>query len=414
MVELILLGIFGIFIALLVRNEGKFRTSLIVMPWLKQWTLFVVLVLVALTITSTDLTYHIPSEDLSFLKLPPWISFSRILQLILCVFGFLWMSNAFLQSRYILSLSIKVIITSSFFISLSSCVMWVVSQYVSVDLPLVTNYGNDIRVRGFFVEGGPYGVFIVGIIFLCAVAWRSLSIYSTKSACLLIGFFAFTLLLTASKAGLLLLLSCIVIYASLLNLGFRDYLFIIIIMGAFFGGTYWSFGKAIEGYIINAINIEERLFENPDDVNIVTGRIAGIFIATSMILDRPILGVGIGNYSVVRNDPTYRGIFPEVDTWDLPGLGLYGYCAELGIPLVLFFSFVCLRLTVIILKSKLKSEVLLISMYPFMAHMLGVQITFFYPWMFSAVALASFFHYSTSRNSDRYGTTSGRRPLLTK
>jgi len=34
-----------------------------------------------------------------------------------------------------------------------------------------------------------------------------------------------------------------------------------------------------------------------------------------------LFGVGFGNYSLVRNNPNYRGVIPPTDEWDLTGLG---------------------------------------------------------------------------------------------
>src|SRR5207248_6892536 len=83
-------------------------------------------------------------------------------------------------------------------------------------------------------------------------------------------------------------------------------------------------------------NFAEALVVRPEDPNLVMGRISGTLIVPRMIGVHPVLGIGLGNYSLMRNDPDYLQGLPSVEKWDLPGLGLVGSTAELGIPLTLF------------------------------------------------------------------------------
>ena len=90
-------------------------------------------------------------------------------------------------------------------------------------------------------------------------------------------------------------------------------------------------------------NFEQALFFHSDDPNLIMGRISAALIVPRMIAAHPVLGIGIGNYSLMRNDPDYLQGLPSVDQWDLPGLGLLGSTAEFGIPLVLLLLWLLLK-----------------------------------------------------------------------
>ena len=80
-----------------------------------------------------------------------------------------------------------------------------------------------------------------------------------------------------------------------------------------------------------------------EDDNFVYGRLAGAFVVPKMIYAHPFVGVGWGNYGLVRNAPEYRGAAVFVKNEDEPGLGIVGMAAELGLPLTLYLV-VCLLL----------------------------------------------------------------------
>jgi len=106
-----------------------------------------------------------------------------------------------------------------------------------------------------------------------------------------------------------------------------------------------------------------------------------------MIAEHPFGGIGFGNYSLQRNNPNYLQGLPTTSGWDLPGLGLAGYVAELGVPLVLFLIWLIWYPVKVIRFHKVSILVVLTASYQFFAHLVGVQITFVYPWLLTALAL---------------------------
>jgi hypothetical protein len=102
-----------------------------------------------------------------------------------------------------------------------------------------------------------------------------------------------------------------------------------------------------------------------------------------------LLGIGIGNYSLMRNDPDYLKGLPSVNDWDLPGLGLISDAAELGVPLTVFFVILLLRPFQRARKMKAPGAFIAAAAFQPTALLLGVNLNFFYPWLISAFLLAS-------------------------
>jgi hypothetical protein len=88
---------------------------------------------------------------------------------------------------------------------------------------------------------------------------------------------------------------------------------------------------------------------------------------------------------LVRNDPQYRGFFPAVDDWDLPGLGgwitILTECGILGFVLFLAVFIAAYRGS-----EKHEKNLVLLSALPFA---FGVQMYFSYPWIILGLAKQS-------------------------
>jgi hypothetical protein len=120
----------------------------------------------------------------------------------------------------------------------------------------------------------------------------------------------------------------------------------------------------------------------------VAGRIAALYIVPKMISAHPFTGIGFGNYPLMRNDPHYLGFLPEVrDMEDLTGLGLAGIAPEIGLPATLWLMILLFQPY---WANRKGASIIAISLlFQPTAHVLGVQIAFFYPWFVSACALAA-------------------------
>ena len=106
-----------------------------------------------------------------------------------------------------------------------------------------------------------------------------------------------------------------------------------------------------------------------------------------MIEAHPITGIGLGNFSLLRNAPEYLQGLPTKDTWELPGIGLVAYVAELGIPLFVYLM-VLLCMPAWMCRFRASKFAFVLAAYQPLAHVFGVQLNFYYPWLCAAFALA--------------------------
>ncbi|VEC20302.1 Lipid A core - O-antigen ligase and related enzymes [Shimwellia blattae] len=147
----------------------------------------------------------------------------------------------------------------------------------------------------------------------------------------------------------------------------------IFLAGLVLGVTY----KVAYNYYDDLNNVDDVLASRINDTSFVMGRIAATHIGPNIISDNPVAGVGLGAYSLVRNNIQYRQQFPFVSGWDLTGLGgLTTLAIEngflgLGIFLfatLLYFSF-----------NLLGGYFILLFLFPFV---LGAQLYMVYPWFY--------------------------------
>jgi hypothetical protein len=147
-------------------------------------------------------------------------------------------------------------------------------------------------------------------------------------------------------------------------------------------------GKALQTYQRASQAYERLSHRHLKDGSFVYGRVAGAFIVPRIVREHPLVGVGWGNYGLVRNAPEYRGAaaFAHL-SYDEPGLGLVGLTADLGIPLVLCLAG-CLFLPFIYLR-RIKAPVYLanLALLQPIVHLFGGQLNLTYPWIVTAFAL---------------------------
>lgn len=322
----------------------------------------------------TDL-YVIAGSD-SILKNPGILSLSRYVQYIGCVFFALYVSRLqrFQRPHQLLGLlsaiDMWMLIWCGFFL-----LCWM-ATYAGVETPFTY---ADHRLRGGYVEGGPFGLFVcfyflvryatLGWSWPWAILLGGLLVASQAKAAvafLIIGFMASTWYsASASKALKRLTIAPVVIA-----------------MAVIIGNATFGLGDRLLGYWNDYSDIESAIAARSDDQSLVMGRIAAMYIAPNMFADHPMIGVGFGNYSLARNNPTYRGPLPPVNEWDLSGLGgLVNFALESGIVgLVLFFW----PFTLFYLSAS-KPARYMIALF-MLAMVFGVQLYFQYIWLALAIA----------------------------
>lgn len=320
------------------------------------------------------MTNNVSYDSFGILKSKFVISIVRTIELTLClvVLNSIFNLKNYRASNY--SKVLKIFLDYNFLFILFTLLLFCMD--VATGSHLVA-YGPTHRLRAFYVEGGPYGLFIATLIFLELSSHRRL---------LQLTVFLGALLLSQSKAGYVFALLCTGYFAMShtrqlkalvdprhrIRFGAAVLLFIPLFLGA----TY-LIGK---DYVKDMTNISEEIANRPDDTSLVMGRISGTFIGLNIITNNPLLGVGSGNYSLVRNNPIYRGIFPAIDKWDLGGLGgIFNILTENGIAGLCFF------ITSTLLYFKLNKENLKFIILFILPFVLGAQLYMIYPWVYAGL-----------------------------
>lgn len=348
---------------------------------LKKYFLFL-MALLALSIFAMRLQIYPPS-DLSLLKTPPMLSIARSLQIVFAVGTMILLIICFINRPTLVRFFTRAYIYSGLLSAVYALVS-LAALYGGVRLGGAYMSSDLYRARGFFVEGGPFGVYLVSVI--AVVLFRRLALKDGYRLTMIVqlGILLLALLTASSNAGIILGL-VLLSYFQLVNKKFKRLILIMLLLIplVFVSGTF----NRLVSYTQDFNRLSTVAAERSEDGALVLGRVMAAVLAPRMLADHPLAGIGFGNYSVQRNNPEYLQGLPTTDNWDLPGLGLAGYAVELGIPLFLILVWLLWRSVNIVRRRQVSSLVVLLASYQFFAHWLGVQITFVYPWIVTALAL---------------------------
>jgi hypothetical protein len=347
--------------------------------------------LLLMAILALRLTFY-PLEEVSLLKQPVIFSLSKLLQLASIVCGFFWITNIFLSNKDLLVRGMTAYWRTGVIVSWYAIVSYIVvaithsSPENSTMFPGAYGENPYLRARGFFNEGGPFGMYLVSV-FAIGLLRRHMikrSLGTISTAVLSIAF-----ILSASKAGFFTA-ALLILYSVMKAASIRKRVWYLVLSTLLlFGVAMWlDVGNILMGYVVSYHNVEDKIALVGRDPNVVLGRVAALYIVPRMISAHPITGIGIGNYPLIRNDPHYLGNLPSMtDAEDLPAIGIPGIAAETGIPLA--FWLVILLFAPYWATRKGASIITVVALFQPLAHNLGVQLTFAYPWFLSACALAA-------------------------
>ncbi len=333
------------------------------------------------SVLSLRLSFY-PPDGISALKQPPFATFARMIQVMLSVCALFIVALAGRQSPD----AFRKLLTAYVWCAYAGALWGIVSMlayFAGLELPGVI-VQSTARIRGFFIEGGPFGIYLVGAIIVQVIRGHYLKYISRQS------FYAGLILLmlalvgAQSKASALLIVTVSIPYLIRVR---RIKIILALAVVAIPVVIASNVLEGIGGYYDSMANFETAVSERPDDTNLIMGRIAGAILLPRMVAAHPFLGIGVGNYSLVRNDPSILQGMPRVESWDLHGLGLLGYCAELGIPLTIFVMWIYAY--PIIVSWRTRPWIVLLATYPIVAAVFGVQLNFAYPWIISGLALAA-------------------------
>jgi len=388
--DLLLLVLLGLCTAKCMDSGYRIRVSSRLRPLFTSYG-SLLLLLVVMAVLALRLTFY-PLEDQTLLTQPLIYSLSKLLQFSAVICGFLWLTNAFTKRKNLLVLALR----TYWYVGVASS-LYAVGCYAAVrvfhfgNFDVFGAYFNDsdvIRARGFFNEGGPFGIYLVSVMvigLLCRqIAGRRLSWVTTA-----IIFLAF--ILSSSKAGLCVVALLVFFYIFSVSSVRARIGYLLLALELLFGiGQLVGLGEAIQGYLTAYLSFDEQVASRGRDYNLVVGRVSALYIVPKMIIAHPLTGIGYGNYPFMRNDPNYLDGLPTItEVQDLPALGFPGVAAEIGVPatiwliILLFVPYNAVRKGGTILAIG--------TLFQPIAHTFAVQLTFFYPWLITACAFGASF-----------------------
>jgi hypothetical protein len=348
------------------------------------YTIFLGLVFIV-SLSALRLDFYPPSQ-ISILKQPFFLSLSRLLELALAVYFMLAIGDSLNQKPALLRKALTAYTAAGVVSAAASVAAFIIFQTTGQTTYFINELDN--RVQGFFNEGGPYGLFLTSVVLLLMLRRRLFPTVSRLWHWFALILVAIAWILSFSKAGLLATILCGAVAGTCIR-SLPKRLLAVAVLPIALIGFFLVFQREINGYVNSITGFDEWVLFRPNDRNLVMGRIVASFIVPRMIAAHPLLGIGLGNYSLVRNDPEYLQGLPAVDDWDLPGLGLISDAAELGIPLTLFLMLLISRPLLQIRRSKGFPALTAIAGFQPIAVLLGVNLNFFYPWLVTGFVLAS-------------------------
>ena len=342
----------------------------------------------ALSLAALQRDFYIPVA-LSAFKLPVTISLVRSVELLASLSAVAYLVHVFARderkARFAMLVYFRVGVLSALYSVLSLPLAWL----KVADLGIAQG-----RMRGFYNEGGPYGLYVLSVIFVGAslhqLRWERSRILYAGFALLAIGFVG-----SQSKAAVAALLAIGIVNLLLLrSLAQRLAVVGVIVVALAAVSQVLDVTRSLRIYREVSLAYERGSYQHKNDPNFVLGRVAGAFIVPRMIAEHPLTGVGWGNYGLVRNAPEYRGASAWVDLNDEPALGIAGLAAELGVPATALLLFCLLYPAVLLQRRGSPSHLINLALVQPVVHLCGAQLNLTYPWIVTAFALGLAFRRS--------------------
>lgn len=381
MVELVVIGALALSF-LLPRQAAQVEGPAVTINLVPR--ILVMLVLVACgSLLSMRLTFY-PPDDIGLLKQPPWATIVRLIEVSISTSSVFIVALSIRDDPRKLRLVLKAYTWAGMLNAIWGLTAFTLFFATKIDLPGITLGSRIPRVCGFFNEGGPFGVYLAGVALVQYIRGPMLGYISRFQYRLTIGVMLIAIIGSQSKAAVL-----VIFVLALLGVAQQRRAALIVFAFALLVplAVASNLVEGVNGYYDSLVNFREKAYEDSTDGNLVNGRLMASVLLPRIVEAHPVLGVGIGNYGLVRNDPTILIGLPRTENWDLHGLGLLGYLAELGIPLTLFVLYIYAYPFLHALRQR--GWIFMLSAYPMLAALFGVQLNFAYPWVVMGISLAA-------------------------
>lgn len=371
-----------------------------------EWYGLVMLTVLIASVSSLRLQRFPPMYGPYFLNYPLLVVALRYIELFLVVFYSLYAAELMRRDGRLRDFALRTYLASA----LVTC--WL--SMVGIVLLRLTGIGlwvnGEARAQGEFPEGGPFGLYLLTATIVAYVLWKRGRMSQAKLLVTVLTL-GWAVVACRSKACFL---CAFMIFLTQIFFGHsmrQKVASAVAITAVCLAGWYIFDVPVLYRFFLHLRQTAEFIvFLNPGDGNIAYGRVAGAAIIPRMIEHHPLTGIGLGNYSVMRNDPAYLGLIHPVRYYDLPGLGLLWVAAELGIPCLLLLYGMMMYPAFRVRKLHGNAALLMLALCQPYVHLMGAQITLFYPWLSSAFVLSFLPLSKTARKVARAGVPM-RKPL---
>ncbi len=334
-----------------------------------------------LSVAALKRDFYLP-EDLSVFKLPVTISIVRGVELLASLTALAYLAHVFSRAESKARFAMRVYFRAGVLSALYGIVSLPLAWLKIADLGVAQG-----RIRGFYNEGGPYGLYVLSVVFvglsLHQLRWERKKILYAGFALLAVAFVG-----SQSKAAVAALLAVGIVNLLLLRSVAQRLAVVAVIVAALVAvSQFLDITRSLRVYRELGLAYERGSHQHKNDPNFVLGRVAGAFIVPRMIAEHPLTGVGWGNYGLVRNAPEYRGASAWVDLNDEPALGVAGLAAELGLPLTALLLLCLLYPAILLRRRRAPAHLVNLALVQPVVHIFGAQLNLTYPWIVTAFAL---------------------------
>jgi len=321
----------------------------------------------------------------SVLKTPVIVTISRMAELFLDAFYMLYLAALFRADKALCLFGARTYLWAAIAGCLYSFVCYPLNRLYQAQLG---TYSMDHRFRGFDNEGGGFGVYLVSAILLAVIMYRRQWIarphFIVAMSLMVVGLCGSQSKSAFFAVGALGAI-CLVWF---LKGGRRWIMIAALTVGLVVVGYVFNIKQQIDTYRYGAAQYQRLSNLKWGDGNYVMGRVAGSVIAPRMIKARPLLGIGWGNYPLVRDIAEYRqGTAFSLGDVDAPGLGVIDYIVELGIPLWLYLTWVELKPVVMLRRSGADKWLVALALILPVSTWAGAHLNLMHPWVVAAFAL---------------------------
>jgi hypothetical protein len=324
-----------------------------------------------------------PVDD-AFFKRPLLLTLSRMAELFLDVFYMLYLASLYRDDEKLCRFGAK----TYYWVGIAGCF------YSLATYPLNVLYDMDLgtysahRLRGFNNEGGSYGTYLISVCLLAIVMhqrnWISRNQFRWGMPLLIL-----CLVGSQSKAAFVAIAFLGAIAALQMLKGWKRWVMIGGMCVAIISiASALDFQTQIAAYYEGAAKYQELSKLRSEDGNFVMGRVSGAVLAPRMIAAHPLLGIGWGNYPLVRDDPQYRrGSAFAISSTDSPSLGPIDYIVELGFPLWIYMNWILLKPSFLLRRRGESIWIVGMALVPPISNWVGAHLNLTHLWVVLGLAL---------------------------